>query len=183
MKIQNSADLGRLYREHGPSVYRRALRLLGNRADAEEALQEVFMRVLNTDSAPEGKGELTGWLYRVTTNYCLNRIRDQKRRRELMQEHVAPNAKLWTASTPVDLLTLRWLLAHGDERQAQAAIYVYLDGLSYDEASSMLGVSRGTIGNLLERFQSFCAEQLKLPAVGPPDPDERRPRHQLKDTP
>jgi RNA polymerase sigma-70 factor (ECF subfamily) len=141
-------------------VFRRALRLLGNRSDAEEATQEVFVRILRTEAVYQGKGELVGWIYRITTHYCLNRIRDQKRRRDLFEEHVVPTTPTSSTTTPVDLVMLRWLLAHADERQAQAAVYVYLDGLSYEEAAPLLGVSKRTVGNLLERFQAFCAERI-----------------------
>jgi RNA polymerase sigma-70 factor (ECF subfamily) len=141
-------------------VYRRALRLLGNRQDAEEAAQEVFVRVLRTEAVYAGRGELIGWLYRITTHYCLNQIRDQRRRRDLFQEHVLPVTPTATKSTPVDMVMLRWLLAHADERQAQAAIYVYLDGMSYEEAAPLLGVSKRTVGNLLERFQEWCAGRI-----------------------
>lgn len=158
-------DVGRLYREHGAMIFRRAYRLLGNRADAEEATQEVFVRVMRTEAAYAAKGELLGWLYRITTHYCLNRIRDQRRRRDLFQEHVLPAAPTSTASTPTDLMMMRWLLANADERQAQAAIYVHIDGMSYEEAAPLLGVSKRTVGNLLERFSAFCAERMSAAAA------------------
>jgi RNA polymerase sigma-70 factor (ECF subfamily) len=164
-------DVERLYREFGPMVYRRAYRVLGNRSDAEEATQEVFIRVLRTEAAYEGKGALVGWLYRITTHYCLNRIRDQRRRRDLFDEHVAPALASSSVSAPADLVTMRRLLATADERQAQAAIYVYLDGMSYDEAAPLLGVSKRTVGNLLERFSAWCSQQLSAPAAqGRPQP-------------
>lgn len=154
-------EVARLYRDHGATVYRRAYRLLGNPADAEEATQEVFVRVLRTEAVYEGKGEIVGWLYRITTHYCLNRIRDQRRRRDLFAEHVSANAPTSTTTAPADLVLLRWLLSSADERQAQAAIYVFLDGMSYEEAAPLLGVSKRTVGNLIERFQTFCQEKLK----------------------
>src|SRR3990167_3940150 len=85
-----TAEVARLYKDHGAMVYRRALRLLANPQDAEEATQEVFVRVMRTEAGYAGKGELIGWLYRITTHYCLNRIRDRRRRNELFQLHVAP---------------------------------------------------------------------------------------------
>jgi RNA polymerase sigma-70 factor (ECF subfamily) len=155
--------------------------LLGNHADAEEALQEVFMRVLSTESEYQGQSKLTTWLYGITTNLCLNHIRDKKRRSALLQQNMVPTEGAFTAQTPVDILTLRWLLAHADERQAQAAVYVYLDGLSYDEVARLLGASKSTIGNLIERFQAFCAEKLQIKEA--PPSAERSPRSQSKEVP
>ena len=156
--------VAQLYRDYGAMVFRRALRLLANHQDAEEATQEVFVRVMRTESGYAGKGELIGWLYRITTHYCLNRIRDRRRRQDLFQLHVAPSLATTAHTAPADLVMLRWLLANADERQAQAAIYVYIDGMSYDEAAPLLGVSKRTVGNLLERFQSWCAEQMRAAA-------------------
>ncbi len=146
-----------LYSEHYRLVYRRARRMLGNHADAEEALQDVFTSVLSDIAPYQGKGELSAWLSTITKNHCLKRIRDQKRRSALLQEHVVPAAKDYTTQKPIERLTLRWLLNNADAQQAQAAVYVYLDGLSYRGAARRLGVGHATIGNLLERFRTFCA--------------------------
>jgi RNA polymerase sigma-70 factor (ECF subfamily) len=161
MTTIEKADVAQLYRDYGAIVFRRALRLLSNHQDAEEATQEVFVRVMRTEAGYSGKGELIGWLYRITTHYCLNRIRDRRRRQDLFQLHVAPSLVTTSNSAPADMVMLRWLLANADERQAQAAIYVYVDGMSYDEAAPLLGVSKRTVGNLLERFQSWCAAQMR----------------------
>lgn len=172
---RGNTDVASLYREHGPTVYRRAFRMLGNRSDAEEASQEVFVRVMRTKSAYEGKGELLGWLHSITTRYCLNRLRDQRRRRGLFQLHVAPKLPVTVATAPAEMVMLRWLLGHADERQAQAAIYVYLDGMSHEAAAEVMGVSKRTVGHLLERLQAFCDEHS---GHTPPRSSRRRGRAQ-----
>jgi RNA polymerase sigma-70 factor (ECF subfamily) len=157
----DSQQISSLFQQHGPRVYRRALRLLGNPADAEEATQEIFIRVLSGIEGFQQRSQLTTWLYQVTTNYCLNLIRDRSRRTELHEAHVAPmagDAEVGTAR-PDDLVLLRKLLAGADEQQAQAVIYVFLDGMSHQEAAEVLGVSKRTVGNLIERFQKWANEQ------------------------
>lgn len=144
-------DVGALFRQHGAMVYRRALRLLGRREDAEEATQEVFIRVMRSMDEFEGRSSITTWLYQVTTNYCLNHLRDHSRRRQLFAENVALDDGPSRASES-DLLHLRRLLSEADEQQARAAVYVYLDGMSHEEAAELLGVSKRTVGNFIERF-------------------------------
>src|SRR4051794_28909413 len=56
-----------LFDQHGPRVYRRALRLLGNPSDAEEATQEIFIRVVRGGESFQEKSQLTTWLYQITT--------------------------------------------------------------------------------------------------------------------
>ena len=72
-----------LYRRYGPLVYRRALKILGNAAEAEEATQEIFIRAFKGIDKFDERSKLSTWLFRITTNYCLNSIRDRARRRDL----------------------------------------------------------------------------------------------------
>jgi len=144
-----------LFETHGPVVFRRALRLLGNRADAEEATQEIFIRVVRGAEHFDERSQLTTWLYQITTNYCLNQLRDAGRRRALSEANAAPpdDAKSGGAE---ELALMRQLLAAADPREAEAAVFVFIDGMSHDEAAEVLGVSRRTVGNLLERFTTWA---------------------------
>jgi RNA polymerase sigma-70 factor (ECF subfamily) len=162
----DSQQISVLFSQHGPRVYRRALRLLGNPADAEEATQEIFIRAFRSADGFRQQSQLTTWLYQITTNYCLNLIRDRSRRTELHDAHVAPmedGSERADPASPEDVLLLRRLLAAADERQAAAAVYVLLDGMSHEEAASVLGVSKRTVGNLLERFQAWASAQVSAP--------------------
>lgn len=153
-------EVGALFRQHGPMVYRRALRLLGRREDAEEATQEVFIRVMRSGDSFEGRSGITTWLYQITTHYCLNLLRDRSRRRQLLADNVMPGeggAKDGPAAA--ELVHLRRLLAEADEQQARAAVYVYLDGMSHEEAAAVLGVSKRTVGNLIERFLGWAGQR------------------------
>jgi RNA polymerase sigma-70 factor (ECF subfamily) len=159
--------LRKLFEQHGPVVYRRALRILGNPADAEEATQEVFMRVIRCAESFEERSQVTTWLYRITTNYCLNLVRDRKRQRELLEENHGSEGEMQREAAPDQLLMLRRVLAQADEDQARAAIYVYLDGMSHQEAAEILGVSRRTIGHWLERFAAEV-HALEVESIPPP---------------
>ncbi len=157
-------EVGELFRQHGPMVYRRALRLLGRREDADEATQEVFIRVMRGASSFEGRSGITTWLYQITTHYCLNLMRDRARRRQLLQENtLATEGETKAGPAAAELVLLRRLLAEADEQQARAAVYVYLDGMSHEEAAALLGVSKRTVGNLIERFLSWAGERSASP--------------------
>lgn len=157
-----SLDPGELFRQHGPMVYRRALRLLNRPEDAEEATQEVFLRVMRSVDAFEGRSGITTWLYQITTHYCLNLIRDRGRRRQLLEQNVLPELQAGAGesrTTTSDLVLLQQLLAAADEQQAQAAVYVFLDGLSHEEAAELMEVSKRTVGNLIERFLAWASQR------------------------
>ena len=69
-----------LYRMYGPVIYSRCARLLGDRAAAEDATQETFLRVQRHLAKAPDANEALAWVYRIATNYCLNEIRDRKHR-------------------------------------------------------------------------------------------------------
>lgn len=159
MPPYSDALLTQLFKLHSPMVFRRALGLLGNRAEAEEAMQEVFIKAMSAiESARED--DLTGWFYRMTTNHCLNRLRDQKRRRQLLDEKVKPTVEAGVRPDHEAMLTLRWLLANADERQARVAVYVHLDGLQQSQIAELMGVTDRTVRNLLRRFEQWADKQL-----------------------
>lgn len=70
----------RLVRVYESRVYSLAFRLLGNRQDAEDAAQEVFLKVHRGIRTLEEPATLTSWIYRITSNTCLDLLTTRKRR-------------------------------------------------------------------------------------------------------
>lgn len=156
--MSTDREMGLLYRQYGPAVYRRARRMLDDEADAEEALQEVFVKALRQIDRFEERGKTLNWLYRITTRHCLNMIRSRTRRRALAEAYaVHPRP----AGGPVDLTTLRHLLSQAKPRLATAAVYVHIDGMSYGEAAEVMGVSKSTVRNLITRFDGWAQRRLE----------------------
>lgn len=166
-------DVGQLFQQHGALVYRRAFRLLGRRQDAEEATQEVFVRVMRGLDGFENRSSVTTWLYQITTHYCLDLLRNGARRRQLLAQQLVAEDRQEPASAS-DIVLLRQLLSECDEQQGRAVVYVYLDGMSHEQAAEVLGVSKRTVGNLIERFfawaqkRSANLEKTALPRPGRP---------------
>ena len=159
------SEIAEFFKRYGPMVYRRARQILGKESDAEEAMQEVFIRALKGAEAFDGRSQISTWLYRITTNYCLNVLRNRKRRRELYEERVSgtlPTAA--QARRPEALIVVRRLLEDvPDPAWATAVSYVIMDGMSQEEAAEHLGVSRRTVGNLIDRFTQWAQERLESP--------------------
>jgi RNA polymerase sigma-70 factor (ECF subfamily) len=158
-------ELSALFLRYGPMVYRRARVLLGDHAEAEEAAQEVFVRAVMNHATFEARSKVSTWLYQITTNHCLNLIRDRKRRREILEAHAAEQGASPISGAPSSeqMVLLRQLLAEADETSARAAVYVHVDGMSHQEAAELLGVSRRTVGNLLERFGAWARARADEP--------------------
>ena len=150
-------DVEALYRRYGDMVLGRCLTLLRNEADAHEAAQEVFLRIHRYRSSFRGDAKPSTFLYRVTTNHCLNLIRTRGRRREDPVEDIdlAPD-------TTLDLVELRELLEHLleglDERTREAVVYRYVDGMTLGEVGDLLGVTEAAIRKRLKNFHDRVAE-------------------------
>jgi RNA polymerase sigma-70 factor (ECF subfamily) len=144
-------DVDQLYRRHGAMVLRRARAILGDEQAARDAMQEVFVRVLRSGAAFRGEASPTTWLYRMTTNVCLNVIRDGGRRRDILAER-------WSADPPVDIspegrITVARVLAELPDELREIAVYYFLDSMNQDEIAQLLGISRRTVGNRLDEFK------------------------------
>src|SRR4029077_10204118 len=97
---------------------------------AHDAMQEVFVRVISSIGEFRGQAQPSTWLYRITTNLCLNRIRDAKRRRERLKEAgVEQDAAGAGTTTRAPELTaaLRKVLTQLPDELGQVAIYYYVD--------------------------------------------------------
>jgi len=142
-----------LYRMYGPIIYARCARLLGDRAAAEDAIQETFVRVQrHLDKAPNSHEALT-WVYRIATNYCLNEIRDRKRRPQGEAESLdLPGESFEAAFTDRDLVAK--IVRRSPEKLRATAWLHHVDGLDQGEVAMVLGISRRTVVNRLAEFAS-----------------------------
>lgn len=145
-----------LYREFGPVVYRRCLRLLGDRAGAQDATQEVFLKLLGNMEKLQERDTVLPWIYRVATNHCLNLLRDANRRGE---EAASENSQGLSAPDGpahpdafVDWELARSVLSRFDGDTQAVAVGVFVDGMNHDEVADALGISRRTVSRKLERF-------------------------------
>jgi RNA polymerase sigma-70 factor (ECF subfamily) len=143
-----------LYLAHGPMVVRRARRILGDDNAARDALHDVFVRVLQ---AKEFSAQATPatWLYRVTTNHCLNLLRDEQRRAGLRARYLP--AMYETVGIADARIQIAQIMRHVRPELQDIAIYHWIDELKQEEIAELLGVSRRTIGNRLDEFRAELA--------------------------
>lgn len=165
-----------LVAEHQRMVFSLALHLLGDRDEALDLSQEVFLRVFRTLSSFRGQSALRTWIYRIVINQARNRQRWWRRRRRAEQvsldEHVELFGELEARSEvlPDRLLASKetaskiWqALDRLPFDQRTALILREVDGLRYEEIAFSLGVAVGTVKSRLTRArQAVRAELLGL---------------------
>jgi RNA polymerase sigma-70 factor (ECF subfamily) len=79
-----------LFQRHFPTVYRQAVRLVGNQAEAEEVVQEVFLTLYEKAQTFRGQSAFSTWLYRITMNAALSRLRRRKHTEALPLDDYLP---------------------------------------------------------------------------------------------
>ena len=79
-----------LFQRYVPTVYRQAFRLVGNQAEAEEVVQDVFLTIYEKAQTFRGASAFSTWLYRITMNAALSKLRRRKRSEELPLDDYLP---------------------------------------------------------------------------------------------
>ncbi len=158
-------EVRKLYEAYAPVVYRRALQLLRREADAWDVVQEVFARMLQAGEHFRGEARPMTYVYRATTNACLNHLRARAVREPLSQEDLPSGEASFAPGAPEAANFLRALAAELDERSLQIATLHFLDGLTQDEVAQLLGVSRKTVVRAVQQIRAR-AETLATPREG-----------------
>ncbi len=169
------SQVTRLYRELGPVVYRRCLRLLGDRAAAEDATQEVFVKLLRDIDRLQDRETVLPWVYRVAMNHCLNVRRDARRRGQdgLAEDlDVVPGALADRPDAYPDRQLAQVVLARFDEETQAVAVGVLVDGMEHEEIAAVLGISRRTVSRKLARFVENARKFISRTGTGEVEPDE-----------
>jgi RNA polymerase sigma-70 factor, ECF subfamily len=145
-------ELERLFRTYSGSVFRRASAILGDRDAANDVTSEVFLKIMNRPDELSKLDSPMAWLYRVTTNLCLKRRRDSARRRRILGLRLVSDAP--PSDLPADVaLTVHRLLELVPDELHELAIYYYVDRMSQEEISKLVGLPRRTVGYRLEQFR------------------------------
>ncbi len=162
-----------IFLEHWPRVYGLLLRLVGDRAEAEDLALDAFLRLYQREgvnpSAAKVKDDFNvgGWLHRVATNLGLNAIRGWKRRQRYELESGKADITSSAPASPAEIYAageerqrVRLILSQMEPRQAQLLILRH-SGRSYKEIAAALDVSVASIGTLLGRAESEFARRYR----------------------
>ncbi len=151
-------DVEQLYAKFGPAIYARCKRLLKNGAAAEDATQDVFMKVLrHVDRAP-GEDAVLPWIHRITTNHCLNVLRDSRRHAEPVEHVPELIDDEFEDSVVTRDFARRVLEKTPDELKAPAVMY-HARGVEQSRVAQELGVSRRTV---LYRLAEFTRRAMRM---------------------
>lgn len=169
--VQN--QFRQILEEHQEAVYNQAYRMLGSREEAEEAAQDVFLRVYRGLRDFRGESKVSSWIYRITANVCINRLKLMK------LETVSLDVPKTAGSRPLaelvaDLLDapdkqlerkrlakiLEEQVRRLPEKWAQAINLHHFQRISYTEIAGIMKVPRSTVASYVFRGRQQLAKTL-----------------------
>ncbi len=163
--------------EHRDRVFNITYRMLGNRAEAEDVAQEVFITVFKQIDNFRGDSKFSTWLYRITVNHCKNRIKYLSRRHSRDQDELdetshqqnsAVNGAPVRAKNPDKALEsmqmeqlLQAAIASLDDEQRAVVILRDVEDLSIEEICEITGLPDGTVKSRLHRARLVLRKKLQ----------------------
>jgi RNA polymerase sigma-70 factor (ECF subfamily) len=154
-----------MYNQHASRLYSLAHRMLGNAADAEDAVQDTFLAAHKRLDGFRGEAALGTWLYRLAVNQCLDRMRSRAGREaqatDSMDEPERPWQPAVRADQPVERIDLKRAIAKLPEGSRSVFVLHDVEGLEHREIGQLLGIAEGTSKSQLHKARLRLREMLK----------------------
>jgi RNA polymerase sigma-70 factor, ECF subfamily len=158
-----------LVNRHQRRILNLIFRLIGNRTQAEDVAQDVFVQIWQAAEEYKPRAKFTTWVYRITANLCLDLLKSAHHRQIFI--HPNEGEELFSCSdntrSPEDLLLaaeksrqISAILQTLPTNQRMAVILKKYDGLSYQEIAQVLGCSVSAVESLLVRAKRTLLEKL-----------------------
>ena len=161
----------RLYETHGARMKSIAANLLGSVADAEDAVQDCFLKVYRGAASFRGDSRFSTWIYRILVNSCYDTLRQRRRR------PVEARSEKKTLETDPELaapspdhplrLSLEACVKDLDPRRRAAFLLFAVEGFTHREVGDILGVPEGTSKTLLFEAKRELQRRLAKKGVVP----------------
>ena len=163
-----------LVNRHQTSVLNLIYRFIGDRTQAQDLVQEVFLRVWQAAKTYKPEAKFTTWIYRITANLCLNELKSSRRRKLFQflrfgedQENTIEGALVDASPSPEDLLLSREqsrrisdALQSLPENQRMALVLRRYNNLSYQEIAKILNCSVSAVESLIVRVKRNLQKKL-----------------------
>lgn len=134
-----------LIQRYKNKVYTLCYRMIGNASDAEDLMQEIFMRVFVALPSFEERAKFSTWLYRVTYNHCLNFLAKQRQYGARKEAYTQENARQLPGDSPEISVVLEQTLLRLDQEQRSLLIMKYVMDLEVREIAATLGISQSAV--------------------------------------
>lgn len=159
-----SLDWESFVQTHYSAIFGFCFQLLGSRGDAEDAVQEAFMRAFKSQSALKDHAVAKAWIYSIARNVCLDRRRWWKRQLRWLQLSSDDEVGAVPAENSEKGLstTLRSLIAALPQKQREVFVLRHWQGFSTEETAALLRIGEGAVKSHLKRAVDRLKEELEV---------------------
>lgn len=160
----NEEAFTEIRRQYYDELHMHAYKTLKNYQDADDVMQEVFIRLWARHTILPLQADMDSYLYKMTYNACMDHFRDQKKNRiEYRQESQLPEQVI--QNDPVESKEAKGLIdaaIAGLPTAQRMAVLLHTKGLSYKEIAAQTGTSANTIGNQLVTAREALRKKLLI---------------------
>jgi RNA polymerase sigma-70 factor (ECF subfamily) len=156
--LQYSEAFGLLHERFKEKVFRLAFSILRDETRAEDAAQDVFVKIWKGLPVYHGGASLSTWIYTITRNTCLTEVTRRRRQATVSLQEPEMTAAAdsiqslqWLPAEPGSEMDVKSLLAQLPENYRQVIALFYLEQKAYEEVAGMLGLPLGTVKTLIFR--------------------------------
>src|SRR6202011_5816836 len=157
--MADQAKFAELAMEHMGSLYTAALRMTRNPADAEDLVQETYLKAYRAFGSFQEGTNLKAWLYKILTNTFINSYRAKKRRPEQSELDDVEDLYLYRRLGGLDA-DVKGALESLPEQFRMAVLLADVEGFSYKEIAEIVGVPIGTVMSRLHRGRKALQKAL-----------------------
>ena len=157
-----------LYHRHSFAVFRRCRHLLKNDEEARDTMQEVFLKFIENPENFQGRSSMGTYFYAMATHLCFNRMRLRNIRgvdwqNDLINEiEMEMHRENTQADNEIEnKQVIAALFSEEDEETMAIAMYHFVDGLRQGEIGTLMGLSRVSINQKLQRFRERARERVE----------------------
>ena len=151
-----------LYRTHSDRMKSIAYNHLGSISDAEDAIQETFLKIHRSAATYTGEAAFSTWMYRILINTCYDHLRKRQRRiQEAPIDDVITSERAAGGVDDVKRMALRRMLANLPEQRRSVFTLFEIEGLSHAEIAEILGITEGNSKWILFATKKQLQEQWK----------------------
>jgi RNA polymerase sigma-70 factor (ECF subfamily) len=152
--MMNEQEIQQLYEKYGFMIHGRCLRILGSSEDARDAMQVVFMQLLQKYDTIRDKTQVVPWIFRTAQNHCFNVLRSRKNIEEAVEaDEVGEDDEIEERIQKKQVLKL--IMGRISQKIRDAVHYTYIEELDQRSIEKLTGQSPATIRRNLKRFRDL----------------------------
>ena len=164
LETQNSSYFTQLYRRYAPKVYGKCISILKDQTEAQDAVQDIFVKVMVNLSGFNEKSQFSTWVYSITFNYCMDVVRKRKKNKLLFSDDIERAPDVAEEEIPdsyfldLSLPQLKGILDELPEGDRMVILHKYQDDMSIKEIAEIIDKTESATKMKIKRAKMKAAE-------------------------